>query len=130
MPVPGNPFRGLPVFHRDTAVIDILLHYRPEGVINAGFVIQKVESDVSYIFGVQCLLIYFRYEEQVRPVFLDFLYQPFEKCRRNQFHHIATESVNPLLCPEIDDVIHLLPGFSMEIAVVQFDRVIPVINAW
>ena len=55
--------------------------------------------------------------------------QPFEELWRHKFNHVASESVDTLGCPEIDDIIHLVPSGSVMVAVVDFDCLEPVVDS-
>ena len=55
--------------------------------------------------------------------------QPFEELWRHKFNHVASESVDTLGCPEIDDIIHLVPSGSVMVAVVDLHSLEPVVDS-
>ena len=72
----------------------------------------------------------FGYEDDVRMPFLDSGNGPLEELGRNQFHHVASETVYPPFYPEFEDGKHLVPGLRMCVTIVYLDCFVPVIDSW
>ena len=128
LPVPGNLLCRLPGFHGHSAVVSVLLHNRPYGVVHAGLVIEKVEANLTYIFGIQFFLIYLGNEGDVWMEFVYLPDKPGEEIRWNQLDHVASEPVDTHSRPEIHDVKHLVPCTCMSVAIIDLDGIIPVVH--
>ena len=118
LPVPGQCPGGEPVAG-DGA----------DGVVQAGLVVEEVEAHLIDIHPVLFLLIDLGDEDDVREFQLDLRDEPLHEGRGHQLHHVAAEAVHALEGPVMDDVVHLVPGPGVEVAVVDLDGLVPVVDA-
>ena len=102
-------------------------HNRPDGIIKAGFVVEKIKSYVIYVSGIQLFLINLGDEYHIRGLIFYLLDQPLEELPRHHLHHIAAETVHTLAAPVAHNLVHLVPSLGVEITVIQPDGLVPII---
>ena len=96
-----------------------------QGIIETGLVVEQVETRIG-IFPVVFLAVNFRDEEQVGVIGTQRVESPVEEGCRNEFHHVAAETVDALPYPEMQHLQHLAPGTP--VMVVEFNGIIPVVE--
>ena len=103
-------------------------HYRPYGIVKTRLVVEKIESYLIYVFGIQSLLINLGNEYHIRELGLYPPGQPLEELPRHHLNHIAAETVHSLAAPIAHNLVHPVPSLSVEITVIQSDGLIPIIH--
>ena len=107
--------------------MDVIFGNGTDRVVEACFMVEVVKADFVDIVGVTRSFINFSHKDDGGEFFFDFGYHPLEEGGRNEFHHVATETIYALLSPETYNFIHLVPGRGVERAVVQAYSLVPVV---
>ena len=130
--------RGLP-FIGNRRSRTMATYYITQTVVHAHLVVEQVETGTE-IVAVLLWIIDLSDKLNLRISELHLIGSPCPKGRRHHFGHVATEGIHTLLCPEEQDVGHLVPsigngvemlrtptGITIVNAVVELYRLIPVI---
>ena len=82
-------------------------------VVEAGFVVEKVESQFLDISAVVSLVVDLSYEEHPGILLPDLGNKPSQEFGRHHLHHVAAEAIHALGSPEEQYLQHFLPGIRM-----------------
>src|SRR5690606_5490519 len=86
-----------------------------QGVVKQNFVIEEIKGTLIQVFSVLVGIIDFSDKNDLRIYGLHLGYYPVPEFHRNHLRHVTTKAIYLAVCPEDEDVFHLVPGVRYRI---------------